>query len=176
MAAPKPIRMSSGMLSKTFRTIRAGVSRSRPARSCAKLAKSASFSTRAAAVMWRRGGRLSVGSTIQASIAKVGSASSLISGKGFLQPSLSSIRRMPPHRQRCRTPDTCNRQRSEQSYLARCWSRSKSWSLAAWTTSSRRFAGRAIPPMRHGNSSEASRGIGHDVAFDQDETKVRPRQ
>src|SRR6266568_6418549 len=124
MAAPKPIRMSSGMLSKTFRTIRAGVSRSRPACSCAKLAKSASFSTRAAAVMWRRGGRLSVGSTIQASIAKVGSASSLIFGKGFLQPSLSSIRRMPPHRQRVRTPetpDTCNRPRSEPIYLARGW-------------------------------------------------------
>ncbi len=118
--------MSSGMLSKTFRTIRAGVSRSRPACSCAKPAKSASFSTRAAAVMWRRGGRLSVGSTIQASIAKVGSASSLIFGKGFLQPSLSSIRRMPPHRQRVRTPetpDTCNRPRSEPIYLARCWSR-----------------------------------------------------
>jgi hypothetical protein len=40
---------------------------------------------------------------------------------------------------------------------------------------SRHFAGRAIPPMRHGNSSEASRGTGHDVAFDENETKDRPR-
>ena len=157
MAAPKPIRMSSGMLSKTFRTIRAGVSRSRPACSYAKLAKSASFSTRAAAVMWRRGGRLSVGSTIQASIAKVGSASSLISGKGFLQPSLSSIRRMPPHRQRGRTPDTCNRPRPEQSYLARCLSRFEVVVARRWDyeqllfeSPSRRFAGRTIPLMRYG--------------------------
>ena len=30
---------------------------------------------------------------------------------------------MPPHRQRGRTPDTCNRPRPEQSYLARCLSR-----------------------------------------------------
>jgi hypothetical protein len=46
------------------------------------------------------------------------------------------MRRMP-HRQRCRTPDTCNRPRSEQNSLARCWridakAASKSWVAWRW--------------------------------------------
>jgi hypothetical protein len=157
MAALKLILALSTTLSKTFRTTRVGAKHSRPVWNCAKRAKNASFLIRAAAVMWRTGGRLSADSTIPVSTARVGSESSVISGNEFLRRLSSSIRRMPSHHQGCRTPDTCNRPRSEQSYLSRRWSRFGVVAARCWDyeqllfeSPSRRLVGCTIPLMRYG--------------------------